>query len=178
MHELALSKAPIVSNSPGFQQLDSLFACLHATKKWFDLFLSLPHASYVGFSISIFTQQAQCIMTLFRLLTFDDSIWDRGLARDLANLALILEQIIQKLTQVKVVASLDHGESQAKDIFSGTARTLESIKTWWDSRSAAELTNNTGLNETLNGTFLDFQDDMWLKDIFGGGDGIFDMNLQ
>ena len=178
MHDLALSKAPIISDSPGFQHLDSLFACLHATKKWFDLFLSLPHASYVGFPIPIFTQLAQCIITLFKLLTFDDSIWDRGLARDTANLSLILEQIIQKLTQVKVVASLDHGDPEAKDIFSGTARSLEPIKAWWDSRSAAQFANNTGLNETLNEPFLDFQDDMWLKDIFGGGDGLFDMSLQ
>ena len=126
----------------------------------------------------MFTQLAQCIMTLFKLLTFDDPIWDRGLARETANLTLILEQVIQKLTQVKAVARLDHGELEGKDIFSGTARTLESIKTWWDSRSAAESTNNTGLNETLNETLLDFQDDMWLTDIFGGGDGLFDMNLQ
>ena len=126
----------------------------------------------------MFTQLAQCIITLFRLLTFDDPIWDRGLARETADLALILEQVIQKLTQVKAVARLDHGEPEGKDIFSGTARTLESIKAWWDSRSAAELTNNTGLNETVNETFLDFQDDMWLKDIFGGVDGLFDMNLQ
>ena len=178
MHELALLKDPIVSNSPGFQRLDSLFVCLHATKKWFDLFLSLPHVSFVGFSITTFTQLAQCIITLFRLLTFDDSIWDRGLARETADLALILEQVIQKLTQVKAVARLDHGESEGKDIFSGTARTLESIKAWWDSRSAAELTNSTGLNETVSETFLDFQDDMWLKDIFGGVDGLFDMNSQ
>ena len=178
VHDLSLSKAPITSNSPGFQQLDSLFTCLHATKKWFDLFLSLPHASFVGFSIAIFTQLAQCIIALFRLLTFDDPIWDRGLARDTADLALILEQIIQKLTQVKFAASLDHGEPEAKDIFSGTARTLESIKVWWDSRSAAEMTNNTGLHETLNENWLDSQDDMWLKDIFSGVDGLFDINLQ
>ena len=178
MHELALSKAPIISNSPGFQQLDSLFVCLHATQKWFDLFLSLPHVSFVGFSIPIFTQLAQCIMNLFRLLTFDDPIWDRGLARETANLALILEQVIQKLTQVKAVARLDHGEPEGKDIFSGTARTLESIKVWWDSRSAVELTNSTGLDETVNETLLDFQDDLWLKDIFGGIDGLFDTNSQ
>ena len=177
MHDLALSKTPIVSNSPGFQQLDSLFTCLHATKKWFDLFLSLSHASFVGFSMPIFTQLAQCIIALFRLLTFDDPVWDRGLARDTANLALILEQIVQKLTQVRVAASLDRGEPEAKDIFSGTARTIESIKAWWDSRSAAELTNNTGLNETLNEGFWDFHDDMWLKDNFGGIDGLFEMNM-
>lgn len=178
VHELALSKATIISNSPGFQQLDSLFVCLHATKKWFDLFLSLPHDSFVGFSISLFTQLAQCIITLFRLLTFDDSIWDRGLARETANLTLILEQVVQKLTQVKAVARLDHGDLEGKDIFSGTARTLESIKVWWDSRLAAESTNNTGLNETLTEPFLDFQDDMWLTDTFGGVDGLFDMTLQ
>lgn len=80
-HEVAFLKTPPVVNSPGFQRLDCLYACLYATKSWFDLFLSLPPDSYIGFSISIFIQMAHCIIALFRLSTFDDPIWDRSLVQ-------------------------------------------------------------------------------------------------
>lgn len=49
VHEIAFSKAPVVLNSPGFQRLDALYACLYATKSWFDLFLTISPASFAGF---------------------------------------------------------------------------------------------------------------------------------
>lgn len=178
VHEVVFVRPPVVFNSPGFQRLESLYACLQATKSWFDIFLSFPPASYVGFSIPVFTQMAHCIIALFRLSTFDDPVWDRGLVRETADLSLILGRIIEKHNQVKVAADLNHGASEGKDVFSGTARTIVSIKTWWDAKLAAELTDNIVLNETLDGMNMDFSDDLWLKDILGQGDGIFDLNMQ
>lgn len=178
IHEIAFCKVPVVFNSHGFPRLDSLYACLHATKSWFDLFITLPSASYVGFSIPILTQMAHCIVALFRLLTFDDPTWDRGLARDTANLSLILGQIIDRLIQVKVVARLDPGVSEDKDIFNVTSRNLVSIKAWWDAKLAAESTVHITLDETLGETSVDFADDVWLKDILGQGDYPFDLNMQ
>ena len=166
----------------GNQRLDSLYACLHATKNWFDLFLSLSPASYVGLTMPIFTQMAFCILALYRLATFDDPVWDRGLVRDTADLSLILGQIIEKSSQVKAAVNLDPGTSEDKDMFSGNARTLKAIKTWWDAKVAAELNdnnnNNMGLNETLGEMNMEFFDDVWLRDIFGqGGEGQFDLNM-
>lgn len=178
VHEVVFARPPIVFNSPGFQRLDSLYSCLQATKSWFDIFLGFPPASYVGFSIPIFTQMAHCIIALFRLTTFDDPIWDRGLVRETADLSLILERIIEKHNQVKVAADLNYGASEGKDVFSETARTIVSIKTWWDAKLAAELTDNVVLNETLGDMNMDLSDDQWLKDILGQGDGISDLNMQ
>ena len=178
MHEIAFLKVPAIINSPGFQRLDSLYACLNATKSWFDLFLGLPAASYVGFSIPIFTQMAHCIIALFRLLTLDDPVWDRGLARDTTNLSLILGKVVEKLSQVKLAANLDHGVSEDKDTFSWTARTIRATKTWWEAKLSAESADNVALDETLGGTNLEFSDDMWLKDIIGQGDYPFDLNMQ
>ena len=126
----------------------------------------------------MFTQMSYCIIALFRLLTFDDPTWDRGLARDTANLSHVLGQIIEKVTQVKVVAHLDHGASEDNDTFSVTARTIKSIKTWWDAKLAAESTANIALDETLGDTVMDFSDDVWLKDILDQGDYHFDLGMQ
>ena len=127
----------------------------------------------------IFTQMAFCILALFRLSTFDDPVWDRGLVRETADLSLILGQIVEKNTQVKAMAKLDPDTSEDKDLFSGNARTIKAIKTWWDAKVAAELNDNSmGLNETLGEMNMEFFDDVWLRDIFGqGGDGQFDLNM-
>ena len=126
----------------------------------------------------VFTQMAHCIITLFRLVTFDDPVWDRGLVRDTANLSLILEQIIERYTEVKVEADLDHGDSEDKDIFSGSARFLRTIKTWWDAKVAAEFNNDMVLDDTLGDINMEGFDDVWLRDILGLGEGQFDLNMQ
>ena len=128
----------------------------------------------------MFSQMAFCILALYRLSTFDDPAWDRGLVRDTADLSLILGQIIEKFAQVKAVVNLDPGTSEGKDMFSGNARTVKAIKTWWDTKVDAEMNdNNMGLNETLGETNMDFLDDVWLRDIFGqGGGSQFDLSMQ
>ena len=175
--EVGLSKAPVVVSDVGFQRLDSLYGCLHAAKKWFDLFLSLPSALYVGFSLPIYTQMAHGVIILFRLLTFDDPLWDRGVARDTADLSQILEQLIQRFSQVRAAADLDHGSSEEKDIYSGNARFLSTIKAWFDAKIAAEQNDPMALDETLGEINLDCFDDVWLKDILTQGDGQFELNL-
>ena len=134
----------------------------------------------------IFAQMAFCILALYRLATFDDPAWDRGLVRDTADLSLILGQIIEKFAQVKAAVNLDPGTSEDKDMFSGNARKLQAIKTWWDTKVAAELNdnnnnnnnNNMGVNETLVEMNMDFLDDVWLREIFGqSGEGQFDLSM-
>ena len=116
-------------------------------------------------------------MGLFRLLTLDDPDWDQGLVRDTADLSLILSRIIEKLNQVKVFMDLDHGSSEDQDIFSGTARTLSSIQTWWDAKIGAELNDRMDLDCTLGELNMDFLDDVWLRDILGQGESQFDLHM-
>ncbi len=118
---------------------------------------------------------AQCVIALFRLLTFDDPSWDRGLVQDTVNLTFILEQLIEKSSQVKLAAGLDRGTSEDNDVFSINARTQRSIKSWWDAKLAAEMTDNSVLEEEIN---MDFFDDVWLRDILGQGDRQFEPNMQ
>ena len=123
-------------------------------------------------------QMAHCIIALFRLSTFDDPVWDRGLVRETADLSQILGQIIERHRQVKIAADLDHDALEPKDIFNKTAGTVESIKTWWDAKLAAESINRIATDETLGETNMELFDDAWLKEILGQGDCQFDLNLQ
>ena len=125
-----------------------------------------------------FTQLARCIVSLFKLLTLEDPIWDRGLARETANLSHILGQSIEKFSQVKSVADLDRSGSEYEDIFSRTAGKLRGIKIWWDAKLVAELANGNVPEETMGEANMELFDDMWLRDIFSQVDGQVDMNLQ
>lgn len=79
---------------------------------------------------------------------------------------------------MKIAVRLDHGASEDKDLFSGTARTIETIKTWWDAKLAAEVADGIVLNEGLGDTYMEFADDVWLKEILSQGDGQMDLNMQ
>ena len=169
IHEVALSKGD--PNDLDFRRLDCLYICLHAIKNWFDIFLALPAADYVGVSMVQFTQLAHCMIALFRLSTFDWPDWDRNLVRNYANLSMILDQLVAKFAQVKVTAGLDKGVLDEKDIFFITSRTFNHIKTWWDSKLAAEAmgSDTTAVDETMGEVPMDFLDDAWFQDVLGTG---------
>lgn len=171
VHETALSKGSTGSNSHDFERLESLYACLHAVKNWFDIFQTCSPAVCVGLSMSIFTHLAHCIIALYRLSTFEFPDWNLGLVREIANLSLLLDRMVTKMAQVKVEAGLDRGISEEMDIFSATSGKLDTIKTWWDSKQAAESTGpypNTEV-ETMGEVPMDFPDDAWLQDILAAG---------
>ena len=121
---------------------------------------------------------ARCIVSLYRLLTLEDPGWNRGLVRETANLSNILEQIVEKFSQVKTVADLDSSGSANVDIFSRTAGTLRSIKAWSDAKLAAELGHGIVPEETMGEANMELFDDIWLRDIFSQVDGQFDIDMQ
>lgn len=179
VHEVAILKVPISSGGPDFKRLDSLYTCLRAVKNWFDAYLMPPPAAWLGTSMAVLSQMAHCIVALYRLSTLECPGWDCQMARDYANLSIILEQIVEKLAQVKPAVGLDSGTPEDKDIFSISSRTIDSIKVWWDSKLAAEATAiETTADENMAEAPIDFWDDAWLQDILGGGTYSFDTFTQ
>jgi len=171
IHEVALCKVDINSNATDFQRLDCLYTCLHAVKNWFDIFLSIPPARYVGVSMAEFTQMAHCMIALYRLSTFEWPDWDRGLVRNYASLSMILDQLVANFAQVKATVDLDKGIVDNIDVFSITSRTLNHIKTWWDPKVAGESLRSDApaMDETMGEASMDLLDDAWLQDVFGTG---------
>ena len=115
---------------------------------------------------------AHCIIALYRLSTFEWRDWDHSLVRDCANLSKILEQLIANFAQVKADVGLDKGILDNKDIFSISSITLNNIKVWWESKSAAETTrldNTLAMDDMMADVPMDFLDDAWLQDVLGTG---------
>ena len=166
-----MAKGDHDSNNPDFQRLESLYACLYAIKNWFDLFLTFTPASYVGVSMSEFTQLAHCIIALYRLSTFEWPEWDHEVVRNFANLSNILGQVLNNFAAVKVAAELDKDGWDNKDLFTVTSRALNHIKSWWDSKLSVEsITPDTaGIDATMTEAPVDFLDDAWLQDLLGTG---------
>jgi len=167
INEIALSKAPIVSNNSDFQRLESLYGCLNSIKSWFDIFFTIPLAAYVGFSFSMFSQLGHCLIALYKLSTLDDPAWDKDIVRNTANLPLILDQIANNMGQVAKLAALS-SDSTEVDVFTKAAKMAESVRLRWEAKLAVEPTGPTrqNMDETiLEALPMDFSDDAWLTDM-------------
>ena len=114
-----------------------------------------------------------CVITLYRLSTLEDPDWDRGLVKETVNLSLVLAQLIERMKQVKTAAELDVGVSENLDIFNATAQRLQTIKDWWDARSAVDVLAPVADHEARDESNVSF-DDAWLKDILGTEDYQFE----
>lgn len=119
--------------------------------------------------MSIFTQLAHCIITLYRLSTFELPGWDQGLARETVDLSVMVGKVITQLRQVKEAARLDVGVLDNLDVYNVTAARLQIIKEWWDVKMAAEAVPVTLNDEGKEEMYTELLDDAWLKDILGMG---------
>jgi hypothetical protein len=169
IHEIPLSSTPPTSSAPNFEQAEAFFACARAAKNWFDIFLRTPPASWVGFSMTIFTQLAHCIITLHRLSTFEAAGWDQRLARDTIDYSTILGAVIKGMKQVKEAAGLDVGIEESLDVYGLTSHRFQTIKEWWDAKIALEAAPPALNDELKDEMYTDCVDDLWLKDILGMG---------
>ena len=178
VHEIVLSTGPATLSAHDFKRTESLFACLRAIRSWSELILEVPAARYVAFSISIFTQIAHCIITLYRLLTFESADWDIGLAKETVDWSALLGSIIDRMKQVKTAAGLDAGRPENLDVYHATAQRLHIIKEWWDAKMAAEVAHLPSSTDAREEGYIDQVDDAWLKDILGMEDYQFELYLQ
>jgi hypothetical protein len=135
IHEIGLSSnKSLFDLTPGFQRLESLYACLQATKSWFDLFFSLSPTLYPSLPIQVLAQMSHAIVTSYRIATFEHPDWDLEMARQTVNPSIILNQIVENFSQVKDLASLDCGGNSIGDTFSEVSKRITSVKAWWDSK--------------------------------------------
>jgi hypothetical protein len=167
INEIALSKALIISNNSDFQRLESLYACLNSIKSWFDVFLTIPPAAYVGFPFSVGSQLGHCLIALYRISTLDDPAWNKDIVRNTANLTLILDQVTDNMRQSAELAGLDSDS----DMFTRGAKMLGSIRLGWEAKMAVEpmgpaISNTQNIGEIIPDVLpMDFSDDAWLTDI-------------
>ena len=132
VHEIGFSLAPNLFTGHPHQRFECLFACLQAVKSWIDVFLSIPPAQYVGFSVCMYAKLSRGLIDAWRLSTYDYPEWDRTLVRETLDVSLTLEQIENGFAQVKAAVGLDRGSSHDTDFFSLMASRTRAIKVSWD----------------------------------------------
>ena len=169
INEIALSKAPMISNNLGFERLESLYLCLNSIKSWFDIFFNIPLADYIGFSFSVFSQLAHCLVTLYKLSTLDDPAWDKTFVRNTVNLLLILDTLSNKMEEGAKLAYLDT-DSVEGDIFTRSVKMTRAIRLKWEVKLSEPMGDSTSaaqdVDEPIQDSFpMDFSDDGWLNDL-------------
>jgi len=171
IHENALTKAPIISNNSDFQRLDNLHACLDSIKAWFGVFFKIPVASYLSLPFSIFSQLAHCLIDLYKLSTLDDLSWDKNVVRNTANVLLILDQIVNNVERVNVLAGMDQNNTET-DLFTIAGKMFRSVRLRWGANlgvqpSEPAIPTAQNVDETMTEAFsMDLYDDVWLTDLF------------
>lgn len=164
IHEMALSKASLTFDNPGFQRLESLCACLAAVKAWMDIFLKFPPIEYARLSFTFWVQLMRSIVVLYKLSTWDDPAWDRQIVRDTIDLVDVMEQITRNMEWL----GGQIGESADDDMIVRAAKFLRCIQAGCYSGVGADprippLDESQMLQDPM---LFDYPDSVWLRDIF------------
>ncbi|KAJ5227234.1 uncharacterized protein N7469_007240 [Penicillium citrinum] len=172
IHETVM-KDMSTPSSPELHRLESLCTCLHASKTWFDVYLSIPPETYLGIPFTIYFQFSRALVTLYKLSTLDDPAWDKNMVRNTANILDILDRITYGM---KTANSQDINEAEW-NIFDKGAKMAQSIKqgwepklmeTWYPSVSANGIEGDfVASNAAIDASPMNGFDDAWMMEIFG-----------
>lgn len=178
VHEIAFSDPSIDHVGLELLRIESLYSVLEATRKWFEIYFTFPPAHYIRFPIWVSTQLAQCIVLLYRLSTFDHPGWDQSLVRETCNLSVVINDVINKMTQVKSAAGLEYDDelSHVKQ-FEVNVRKLTYINAWWQAKDINRRhypPATAPVVETARSASMDASSDAWLNDMLMMGDFQFE----
>ncbi|KAF2425517.1 hypothetical protein EJ08DRAFT_700324 [Tothia fuscella] len=194
IHETRLNSSCLSSNDPivQMQRAEDLWTCFTATKTWLETFFDVgkfPLQRYPHISTAIFGNLAHCLITMFRLHTFESPgiPWDLKQVRQEMDIREVVKEWIDRWKSVPHAAGLIV-DSQEESPWSYTRKRLITIAKWWELRMAADA-EREGLSnpESREGPGLDvplpdfdfgamdveFLDDMWGSDVFGGSGEFF-----
>lgn len=173
IHETVM-KDMSTPSSPELHRLESLCTCLHASKTWFDVYLSIPPETYLGIPFTIYFQFSRALVTLYKLSTLDDPAWDKNMVRNTANILDILDRITYGM---KTCANSQDINGAEWNIFDKGAKMAQSIKqgwepklmeTWYPSVSANGIEGDfVASNAAIDASPMNGFDDAWMMEIFG-----------
>ena len=169
INEMALSRAALTFDNPGFQRLENLCACLAAAKSWMDIFLKFPPLEYARLSFTFWVQLMRCVVVLYKLSTLDDPAWDRQLVRDTIDLITVMEQITSNMEWF----SGHIGEDSDDGMIARAARFLRCIQTGCSAGVGGNAGDQSASEFQIppDPMLFDFPDcypdSVWLRDIFG-----------
>lgn len=165
---LVLSK----QNTPGFQSLECLYACLNTVKSALDNFFKIPLAEYSGMSFPFFIQLARYIVVLYKLSTLNDPTWDTGLVRSTVDVLQVMDQLISNVQHAKATI----GEKSADGPLDRSSRIFMSFRSYCAAKLAEDAgggdsgdASSQAIGESCTQFENLFSEDDWLRDNFTYG---------
>ena len=151
------------------ERVECLWRCLKATKTWFDTFLTIKPAQYVGISLFNYAGLMRCFIAICMLSSFDHPDWDHRLVGGTLDVILLLEETERNFRQVKEAAGFDIGCTENIDPFNLIASKFGTYKMMWKSMKHPTVhSSGASLGDELGNDFpMPFMDDDWLNQTFG-----------
>jgi hypothetical protein len=184
-HSLVVSEPKAASLDPAanLKRTENLLTCLNASEAFFSLFYDLdyfPISSYPHLSMATFIQISHCVVTLFRLSTFESMVipWDTQKVRQKIDLGETLRLWAERFEAVPDETGMDPGMSSENNDspWSHSPRAIKLIRKWWDNSGVAE--GNVSVGEIASQQEIDRNessmikmdvfDDVWMRDMMGG----------
>ena len=171
IYEIGLSQAPDIFLGEDNRRIECLWTCLNVSISLMNVFFESTPVDYVGFSQLIYAVLLQCLLVMYRLLTFEHPEWDRALVREHLDLSSILERCESAFSQVKDVADIIPGSSEVIDPFTLMASRVRVVRLSWEATKASMMApEGTASNDLLFDFPIDFSEEDWLK-VLGSWNG-------
>ncbi|KUJ23485.1 uncharacterized protein LY89DRAFT_663914 [Mollisia scopiformis] len=153
------------------QRIDLLHNCMMACKKLLDEYLKQPLWSCYGTCVADLAPLGRAISSLLKLCLVEEAGWDLSLVRQTANLEFYFEQLLAKYQQVG--ADLDGRQQELcrNSFFTGCARAMGVIKTWYETKIMSDSTQSALQDQTYDVTMMgeqaNFIDDAYWMEFMG-----------
>ena len=182
-HKIGLSKSPAVASftDRDFNRLHYLSSCLAAVKSVLDTYTGMPIEKLHTLTIPMVLQLTWNCGHLHLLSSFEHPDWDLTLVADSISLLEVMHILTHKMSQVKAVLGYDPQTAKGLDFWSLSAHTLTKIDSFFKGKAAEEQFGNaseqdrnfetpTFQNYTPGPDFMDFMDDVWMRDAMASSD--------
>ena len=155
-----------------FNQVDSLYPCLQATKSLWDAFFTIPTAEFLNLSIMTVSNIISSLILLQLLCTFEHPEWNLSHVEEVMSFNKLVDRLIDSFNAVQQEAGFED-----VDMFGRMAKKLCYLRDYTEAKSTdpykahvPEPGSNQAPQRFNAGDFTDFLDDAWLKDIFAPWD--------
>ena len=140
LHEIGLHMPRLITDGDQiFQRAETINTCLSSTISFFESFFQLPTALYSRVSFAPWSHMGYAITTTCRLLLLDVDGWDVHHAQKLLDFSSVLRQICERFKEVGDIELVNrYAPSIADNIFLQYSKWLAWVRTWYESKVAAE----------------------------------------
>lgn len=116
---------------PPTQRVDMLYSCLQAARSWFDIWFSIPLPDMPGLPFGFYIQLNHAQVSLYRLNTLEDPLWDREELLNSGELLAILDRTIERFETMDVAYPLKSPDP-GWVLYGKAAKIIRNVKTNWE----------------------------------------------